>query len=449
MELTMNNDESGPGVFASSSKAIVTRRALISGAGLAAAGFLLAACTPSGATAGGTKAAVTNGPLTAFFGPGGKNLGSGINWVHGLNLALTGTGAAIGVAMLNGATIAADLMNKSGGPNITLKTNDHQGGLVPPSISGVRRLVSQNHITSLGTSYGAASTALFPYIKSTGLTTFWSGGAGPAGLKQDDVWMTMALFALDATTGALAFLSKEFPNAKNLALIGQQENGVDAIKALAPQVWPKVSSGGKIVASEFADIGTKDFSALVARLKSVKAEVIFSTVYGDDMGYLIKQLREANITAPIMSIDLATPTVPNIAGAALGQDCYLAVDGYLVDNPNPYNKVFVDAYKAKYSVEPDYFAANFFEATNVLAALIGAAVKAGKKPGTGDVLSNMILANPTYPSVYGGSASEVGTMTFQSDHSVTKPIGVFKIAADGTLTKLATITKGSTDVKPV
>ncbi len=429
-----------------------SRRQFLGGVGAIAGAIALSACS-GGGSGGGTgigqaSGGPVTGPLTPFFGEGGKDLGQGLVWTHGMNLALTGTGASIGLAMSQGAAVAADLMKKSGGPSITLKQSDHQGGLVGPAVSGVRRMVLREKILSLGSSYGPATTALFPFAKESKLTTFWSGGAGPAGLDQDFIWITMALFAVDPAPGALAFMAQKYPEAKNLALIGQKENGVSALTEIAPKVWPEVSSGGKVVAEEYADIGTKDFSSTVARVKATQADVIFSTVYGNDQGYLIKQLRESGVTAPIMNIDLAVPTVPDIAGSALTKDCFLAVDGYQPENPNPYNKVFVDAYTSAYGSAPDYFAANFFETTNILAGAIAAAVKSGKEPGLNDVLNQTLAANPRWPSVYGGSATEPGFIEFQEDHSAVKPIGVFEIGGAGKLTKLATITKGSTKVLP-
>lgn len=410
--------------------------------------FLGAATAIAALTVAGPAFAQSgDGPLAEWFGAGGEGAGAGIEWKHGLNLALTGTGAGIGQAMTQGAQIAADLIKETNGPSITLALNDHQGGLVPASVTGVRRLISQEGINSLGTSYGPASEALFPLVASSGITTFWSGGAGPNGLSKPNVWVTMALFAVDPATGGIAYLAQRFPEAKRLALVGQQENGISAIEEIAPKVWPEVSQGGEIVAKEYVNIGTTDFSALIARLKSAQADAIFTTIYANDQGYMIKQLRDAGIDIPIMSIDLATPTVPDIAGDAIAKNCFLAVDGYFPDNPNPFNKVFVERYKAAYGVNPDYFAANFFEATCMLFALISRTVKAGKDPKDAAALQEAFAADPNFPSVYGGSASEPGVMTFNlDDHSVTKPIGVFEIGQGGALTKVATIKKDSTEI---
>jgi branched-chain amino acid transport system substrate-binding protein len=422
----------------------VGRRSVLAGIGGVAAGLGVSMLGFPHAA----HAADVQGPLTPWFGPGGPKAGAGLVWQHGLNLAITGPGADYGKLMSQGVTTATKLIAASGGPTIKLAISDHQSGLVPPAVLGVRRLISKDLIQTLGSSYGPATESLFPMIEQAQVTTFWSGGAGPGGINKPYVWTTMALFAVDPTPGGLAFMAKRFPSAKRLAVVGQQENGLAAVNEMAPRIWPQVSGGGQIVTTELTNIGTRDFSSLVARVKNSKPDVVFSTVFGDDQGYFIKQLREAGITAPLLNIDLSKPGVPNIAGAAIAQECYLAIDGYFPENPNPYNRLFVDTYKAAYGVEPEYFAANFFEATNIIWTLIGRILQAGDKPGRGPAFSESIIKHPSFPSVYGGTADQPGVMTFDKDHTVIKPIGVFQIGEAGSLTKLATIKKGSTVVDP-
>lgn len=389
------------------------------------------------------------GPLTPWFGPGGADAGAGIEWTHGLNLALTGSGAPIGQAMSQGAEIAADLIRASGGPDITLKLNDHQNGQVAAAVTGVRRLISQEGIQSLGSSYGAATESLFPLIDTSEITTFWSGGAGPNGLGKEYVWVTMAIYAIDATPGGLGYLAKAFPDRKRLAIVGNPENGIIAVQETAPKYWPIASDGGEVVATEMVNIGTTDFSALIARLKSVDADVIYTTVYGNDQGYMIKQMREAGITAPILIMDLVVPTVPEIAGDAIAQDVFLAVDGYQPENLNPLNQLFVEEYRKKFNMDPDYFAANFFEQTLVLWGMIRGTIADGATPGRGPQLGASVGPDNAFPSVYGGGADDVAMMSFDiKDHSVTKPIGVFKVGQGGALTKVGSIKKGSVEVDP-
>ena len=421
----------------------VTRRGVLAGgAALAAIGAGFRA-TPLRAED------AIEGPLAPWFGQGGPKAGAGLKWVHGLNLALTGAGAPIGQAMSQGAEIAADLIRASGGPDIALKLNDHQNGQVSAAVTGVRRLISQERIQSLGSSYGAATEALFPLVDTAKITTFWSGGAGPHGLGKQYVWVTMAIYAIDATPGGLGYLAKTFPDKKKLAIIGNPENGIIAVQDTAPKAWPQASEGGQVVATEMVNIGTTDFSALIARLKSANADVIYTTVYGNDQGYMIKQMREAGIAAPILIMDLVTPTVPEIAGDAIAQDVYLAVDGYQPENQNPLNQLFVTEYKKKFNVNPDYFAANFFEQTLVLWGMIRGAIASGAKPDRGPELGASVAADNKFPSVYGGGAGNVAMMSFDvKDHSITKPIGVFKVGKAGALTKVGSIKKGSVAVDP-
>lgn len=421
----------------------VNRRSLLIGAAA------LAAAGPGLGIGPGIAQDGIEGPLTPWFGPGGPQAGAGLNWVHGLNLALSGGGAPIGQAMSQGAEIAADLIRASGGPDIALKLNDHQNGQVSAAVTGVRRLIAQEKIQSLGSSYGAATESLFPLIETSQITTFWSGGAGPNGLGKDYVWVTMAIYAIDATPGGLGYLAKTFPDKKRLAIVGNPENGIIAVQETAPKAWPKASNGGEVVATEMVNIGTTDFSALIARLKSVNADVIYTTVYGNDQGYMIKQMREGGISAPILIMDLVMPTVPEIAGDAIAQDVYLAVDGYQPENASPLNQLFVQEYKKKFNMEPDYFAANFFEQTLVLWGMIKGAIAAGATPDRGPQLGASVTADNKFPSVYGGGASDVSMMSFDvADHSVTKPIGVFKVGKGGALTKVGSIKKDSVDVDP-
>jgi branched-chain amino acid transport system substrate-binding protein len=382
--------------------------------------------------------------FSPWFGSGGPAGGAGLSWTHGLNLSMTGQGADIGRAMSQGAQLAAEIISASGGPKMTIALNDHQSGLVPPSVQGVRRLISQQGINSIASSYGAATEALFPITREAGVTLFWSGGPSPSGLNHPNVFITIALWALDSTPGGIAFMARQFPGSKRLAILGVTENGLPAVNELAPKAWA-ASTGGQVVYKEFVNAGSTDFSASIGKIRAAQPDVVFTTLYGNDAGFFVKQVREGGIKAPILLIDLS-PSVSQIAGAALADKCFLATDGYLASNPNPYNRAFVRAYKAKHSVDPGYFEANFFEGTMIVWAAMQRVIKAGGKPGRGPALAQAIENEPTFPSLYGGSPDKAGELTFNKDHSVTKPMGVFQIGSGGTLTKVASISKGSTDV---
>ncbi len=377
----------------------------------------------SGSTSSGTG----GGPsLMDLFGPIDASAGAGLTFQDGMNLAMTGQGAFFGKVMSRGAQLAAKQILEAGGPNIVITINDHQSGEVPPSVNGVRKLISQNHIVTLQTSYGAPSEALIPIIQQNKVLTFNGGGSSPKQLFQDYLWMTRMLFAYDPTPGALTWLAKTYPNAKRLALVGTQENGVEAQRDLAPQVWPQVSNGGQIVASEIHQVGATDFSQVIARVKAADADAVFTVSFGNDLGYMVKQFREANFTNPIVGIEF-TAEAQKIAGPHY--DTYVfATDYYDPENPNPFNRQFVEAYRAAYGEDPEYYGANYYEQVFIIWELIKRVLKQGGNPNSGEELQNALISNPRFKSVYGGDANTVGEMSFDLEaHTINKPMGVFKV----------------------
>jgi branched-chain amino acid transport system substrate-binding protein len=391
------------------------------------------------ASAGGAMAAGTSrfsfpsyaraqdaNPLNDIFGPGGVEGGEGVSIQGGMNLAMTGQGAFFGDVMSKGALLAAEQIGAAGGPAITITINDHQSGETPPSVNGVRKLISQNKISFLQTSYGAPSEALIPILQQNKVLTFNGGGASPKQLFQDYLWMTRMVFAYDPTPGALNWLAENHPEAKRLATIGTLENGVEALEQLAPKIWPEYSDGGEIVAKEIHDVGLTDFSQVIARVKSSTPDAIFTVSFGNDLGYMVKQFREAAVDIPIVGIEF-TQDAQTIAGE-LYDTFVFATDYYDTTNPNPWNVEFVKAHQEKYDKDPEYYGANYYEQVFMIWDLMRRVLAEGGDPLSGEALQQAMIQNPVFKSVYGGDAETVGEMSFDPEaHTVSKPMGVFAV----------------------
>lgn len=402
-------------------QAHLSRRRLLQGT---AAGAMLAGTSrfsfPSYA------AAQEENPLNAIFGPGGVEAGEGIDLQGGMNLAMTGQGAFFGDVMSKGALLAAEEVGAAGGPAITITINDHESGEVPPSVNGVRKLISQNKISFLQTSYGAPSEALIPILQQNKVLTFNGGGASPKQLFQDYLWMTRMVFAYDPTPGALSWLAENYPDAKRLATIGTLENGVEALEQLVPKYWPEFSDGGEVVGKEIHDVGLTDFSQVIARVKSSNPDAIFTVSFGNDLGYLVKQFREAAVEVPIVGIEF-TQDAQTIAGESYDTFVF-ATDYYDTLNPNPWNLAFVKAHNAKYQKDPEYYGANYYEQVFVVWDLVRRVLAEGGDATSGEALQQALIQNPVFKSVYGGDAENVGEMSFDTEaHTISKPMGVFAV----------------------
>jgi branched-chain amino acid transport system substrate-binding protein len=363
--------------------------------------------------------------INKIFGPGGKAAGKGVTIKAGMLLAMTGAGSFFGNVMSKGAQLAAAQIKAAGGFNYKIEIADHKNGDVPTALTEVKRMVLQDKIEVLQTSYGAPSEAIAPIVAANHVLTLNGGGSSPGQLHKDFLWQNRMLFGEDPTAGALAWIHKKYPAAKSLAIIGTQENGVGAQTTTAPNAWKKLT-GGTVVDTETHDVGATDFTSMASRVKASNADAIITYSFGNDPGYLVKNFRQANITAPIMGIEFTQPA-QQVAGASYDTFNF-ATDFYNVKNPNPWNKCFVAAYRAKYHADPEYYGSNYYEQVFIYWELVKRVIAAGGNPLDGKQLQAALKKNPQFNSVYGGDAKKVGKANFVlSDHSISKPMGVFSV----------------------
>ena len=394
------------------------------------------------ASAAASGGASSGNCINDIFGPGGPEAGQGVTIPAGMLLAVTGQGSFFGHVMSMGAMLAAKQIKEAGGMDYQITVGDHKSGDVPSALTETKKLISDG-IEVLQTSYGAPSEAIIPLIQEAGVLTFNGGGSSPAQLNQDFLYMNRMVYAEDPNAGALAWIHKTYPDAKKLALIGTMENGVGTFKETAPANW-KALTGGEVVAAEQHDVGATDFKALAQKIKAAGPDAVMTFSFGDDLGYQVKALREAGYTGPIM-MDEFTSQAAKIAGSAY-DGVNFAVDFYSTDNPNPWNQCFVEAWKAEYGDDkvqpvPEYYSSNYYEQVFIVWDLVKRVIKAGGDPNDAAQLQAALIADPTFPSVYGGTADVVGSVTLdKTDHSISKPMGVFEVQ-NGTPTLLQEIKK--------
>lgn len=386
-----------------------------------------AAATEEESASDATEEAAADGGtcINDIFGAGGEASGEGVTLNGGMLLAMTGAGSFFGDVMSKGAQLAADQIREAGGMDYQITIADHNNGDVPTALTEVKRMISQDDIRVLQTSYGAPSEAIAPLIAEAPVLTLNGGGSSPGQLSKDFLWQNRMVFAEDPATGALAWLNAQYPDAKKLALIGTMENGVGVFEETAPVAWAKLT-GGEVVVGEIHDVGDTDFKGIASKIKSAGADAILSVSFGDDLGYQVKAVREAGIDVPFMGIEF-TGQAASIAGASYDTFNF-ATDFYSTDNPNPWNQCFVEAYQAKYGEDPEYYGSNYYEQVFIFWDLVKRVLAAGGDPTDPTQLQDALMADPTFKSVYGGTESVVGEVTLNgTDHSISKPMGVFSV----------------------
>jgi len=398
------------------------------------------ATTSESTEASGEKSEETGGEETAAAGgetelneilgiKGGPEALEGENLNYGMLLAVTGTGAFYGKVMSQGAKLGAERITESGGPEFSISIGDHESGLIPPGVSATREMISQDHISVLATSFGGVSEAIAPIVAQGKVLTYNGGGASPGQLEKPYLWMTRMVYADASAGGSLAWMAKKFPEDKKLAVVGTKENGLNTTENLVPKWWPEVQKGGTITGTQYFEVGTTDFSSVVAQIKAQNPDIIYSTSFGNDSGNLIKALRQNGVTVPVMLVEY-TPETCKVGGSSF-TNVYVGGDFFDTKNPNPFTQWYVKEFEAKYNEEPEFYGANYFEMTTITWELMKQVKEEGGDPTSGEDLNAAIEKDAEegkeFKSLYGGGKGEVGTVTFEPKlHTIEKPMAIYK-----------------------
>lgn len=416
----------------------LTRQRLLGGAvkAGAAAAFGGALFGSAGSAYARSFMVVSSSPINKIFGPGGKQAGQGYTHHHGLTHAITGAGAAFGVIATRATKLAIQQIKDAGGPNIRQSIVDHKTGVVEAQVSGVRRIISQDDITTLESSWLATTLATLPLVQQHHVLTFNGGGPSSQQLNKDYLWLPGVMYGTDPLGGMLAWLAKN--GAKNISVVGDLPSGVVDFGKQAKKLWPTIQKGGKVLSVETFNSGLTDFGSIVARVKAVKPDAIVTDSLGTDLGNIVKQFREGGIKQPIMGV-IFDSQAAKLAGKWI-DSYHFATGHYDPGAKNPFNQQFVAAHKKAYGVEPEYYGGIYYENIFIVWELIRRVIKNGGNPSDGKQLQQALEQNPSFYTVFGGSPSKIARISFNKDHSANLPMGVFAVK-NGKPVKLQAITK--------
>lgn len=117
-----------------------------------------------------------------------------------------------------------------------------------------------------------------------------------------------------------------------------------------------VANGGEIILEDTYTNGDNDFSAQLARLQALgkKPDVIFLSSYGQDIGAIIRALREVGYDAPVLGGDAYDdPAMHAALGEKLGNDVYFVTHTWMGPEAHPDMPKFIDLYTKQFGSAPD------------------------------------------------------------------------------------------------
>lgn len=230
---------------------------------------------------------------------------------------MTGTDAAFGTQLKNGAEQAVADINAAGGINgqqVELFVGDdagdpRQGVSVANNFLGEGVHFVIGHFNS-----GVTIPASEVYVEN-GILMITPGSTNPV-VTERQMWNVFRTCGRDDQQGAVAgaYIAKNFKDKKVAILDDKTPYG----QGLANETRKAMEAGGaKEVLSEGVSATEKDFSALVSKLKNAGVELVYWGGVHTAGGLVLRQMREQGLNAVFMSGDgIASDEFAAIAGPA-------------------------------------------------------------------------------------------------------------------------------------
>jgi branched-chain amino acid transport system substrate-binding protein len=137
------------------------------------------------------------------------------------------------------------------------------------------------------------------------------------------------------------------------------------------------ANGGEVILEDTYTFGDNDFSAQIARLQALgkKPDVIFVSSYGQDIGVIIRALREVGFDAPVLGGDAYDdPAMHQALGEQFGSDIFFVTHTAMVPEAHPDMQKFIDLYTQMHGGPPDSsFVATGWDTVMMLAQAVEAA----------------------------------------------------------------------------
>lgn len=292
---------------------------------------------------------------------------------------LTGGVAEFGTKGMRGAELAFEEQNAKGGvlggKKIKLVTADNKSDSGESTAQATKLVTQEKVVAIIGPMTTGNTLAAIPVVSDNKVPLITPSGTN-AKLTinekgQLNKWIFRACFVDDFQGEVAANYALDSLKAKKAAFIVDQKG--DYAKGLATAfegVFTK--AGGTIVGKEqYVADQDKDFKAILTRIKAQNPDVIYVPGYYKEVGLIIKQGREMQITAPFLGGDgWGVGNVLEIAGAANMNKAFYS-DHVATDDPALAE--FVKNYKAKYNQEADGFAVLGYDSANMLIKALEAA----------------------------------------------------------------------------
>lgn len=335
---------------------------------------------------------------------------------------ITGPNAAFGAQIKNGVEQAAADINAAGGilgRKIVLSFGDDVSD-PKQGVSVANKLSAEGVKYVVGPFNSGVTMPASEVYQENGVLEITPSATNPK-VTERGLWNIFRTCGRDDQQGTVAgaYIVKNFKGKKIAVVHDKTTYG----QGLADETRKAMAKGGmKEVLYEGVNIGEKDFSALVSKIKASGADLVYWGGLHTEAGLIVRQMRDQGVKAPMMGGDgITTDEFAAVGGPG--------VEGTLMTygpdaRKNPAAKAVVEKFRAK-KFEPEAYTLYSYAAMEV----IKQAAEAAKTLDTKKVAAQ-IKSGQKFKTV-------LGELSFDKKGDLTKldyVMYIWKKGADGKIT---------------
>lgn len=336
--------------------------------------------------------------------------------VVGMFGPLSGERSAFGTRFREAIEMFVEATNESGGVEgrpLQVIFEDSRG--TPREAANIAQKFAQNDdmLAVVGGWSSTESMAAAPILTEARLAQ-----VSPTASHPDFTKISEYQFRMVNTQQSLAFVHRDLLldklGLKRIAILYYQDDWGNFVNTSTAE---KVrEAGAEVVLQEAMIPDTKDFRALVTKVKATEPDGVFLASHYAESSTFIRQLRQAGIEVPVLGADtLQNPKFLELAGDAA--EGVVMPSYYFSEDPDA--QEFTDAYQQRWDRLPDYYSVFGYDAIGIVTQAIGNVIRAGGDL-TRDAVREQIAATTDYPGVGGPN-------TFDEIGDVVKPMRVLQI----------------------
>ena len=274
---------------------------------------------------------------------------------------------ALGLSIIHGAELAVDMKNKSGGisgKKIELVKVD-DGGLASEGLWKAKNLVSENVLGVIGHLNSDISVPASEVYAMAMIAEISPGSTNPLFTERTPVrGFVFRTVGRDDKQGEVAADYVLKNNFKKVAVIYNNRSYGQSLSSEFIKRIESSNSDVRVVLSSMYEVGSKDYSKEVNKIKAAVPDIIFFAGEYNDAGKLLKQLRAAVVNAKFLGGEAVfDQEFIDIAGNASN-------GAIVISLPQVSDRNFIESYKNSFRKELGAYSANSFDAANILISAI-------------------------------------------------------------------------------